>query len=410
MYLLGKYVYNINEADIKRLLENEVKESITLDYKRQLNIADDKEKNRLEFLYDITAMYNSDGGCIIYGIEEKKDDKGKNTGYPAALFYQEIENRDKLEQQIHDIIRSNTDPAIVNVAIVFIEVDGVLLIILGVSKTLGLPSMVTFNEVNKFYKRNSSGKYGVGTFELNQMFMQNQALTEKAHHFKTQRIMDVRKAHAIMPLERQHSYFLHVIPYSFLNGKVIDLVTINFDQLEDSTYPIGFNINTSGNTGYNTGYNLDGFFTYRNIRDSGLITSYNQFFRNGIIESYCSLFYSKVDNGSDLQFFHGTDMIRDTIFSIRKALNVLTAFAIEPPYLVYISLFDLRHVTLLGGHGNILVGKFSRDEVSLPALVIDQIPETNGEIHEKLKPLLNIIWQAAGVKESPSKDEVFGQR
>ena len=38
MYLLGKYVQDLTEDDIKRLIENEIRESKTLEYKKQLLI------------------------------------------------------------------------------------------------------------------------------------------------------------------------------------------------------------------------------------------------------------------------------------------------------------------------------------------------------------------------------------
>ena len=69
MYLLGKRVDNLTEQDILRLKTDEIEENKFIEYKRDLEFKPaDKKK---EFLFDITAMYNTEGGCIIFGVEEK---------------------------------------------------------------------------------------------------------------------------------------------------------------------------------------------------------------------------------------------------------------------------------------------------------------------------------------------------
>lgn len=69
MFLLGKSVEQLEIQDILRLVENQIPETKTLDYKKELKLQQGQDKK--EFLYDVTSMYNTDGGCLIYGIEEK---------------------------------------------------------------------------------------------------------------------------------------------------------------------------------------------------------------------------------------------------------------------------------------------------------------------------------------------------
>jgi predicted HTH transcriptional regulator len=54
--------------DIKRLKDNSVPESKTLEYKKDLTLKNDY--NKKEFLSDISAFANTSGGDIIYGIKE----------------------------------------------------------------------------------------------------------------------------------------------------------------------------------------------------------------------------------------------------------------------------------------------------------------------------------------------------
>lgn len=55
-------------ADLNNLINGKVQESLHLDYKSSPALS---MKNRDEIAKDISAMANSDGGLIIYGIEEK---------------------------------------------------------------------------------------------------------------------------------------------------------------------------------------------------------------------------------------------------------------------------------------------------------------------------------------------------
>jgi hypothetical protein len=79
MRLLDKLVSQINDEDILYLLNNEVTESKLLDYKLQI------PEDTKELCADITAFANTDGGVIVYGIEEKKEN-GKNI-LPSEELY-----------------------------------------------------------------------------------------------------------------------------------------------------------------------------------------------------------------------------------------------------------------------------------------------------------------------------------
>ncbi len=149
MYLLGIRANEIQEDDIIRLIENKIQESKILDYKKELKLSKDNDKK--EFLYDISAMHNTDGGCIIYGIEEEKDDKGQNTGRPLKISGIELENSDKTFQQIEDIVKNSTEPNISQLILNELKVKEKTVLIIGIPKGLNLPVMITYNKTNKFY-------------------------------------------------------------------------------------------------------------------------------------------------------------------------------------------------------------------------------------------------------------------
>ena len=58
------------QADIQSLIDNNVEESIHLDFKAAAAL-DKSEKKKDEIAKDVSSFANSDGGVIVYGISEK---------------------------------------------------------------------------------------------------------------------------------------------------------------------------------------------------------------------------------------------------------------------------------------------------------------------------------------------------
>jgi predicted HTH transcriptional regulator len=69
MLFRGKKIAEYSSIDTV-LNRKKVQESRILDYKRECKLALEQDKS--EFIYDVCSFYNSEGGCIIYGLEEEK--------------------------------------------------------------------------------------------------------------------------------------------------------------------------------------------------------------------------------------------------------------------------------------------------------------------------------------------------
>lgn len=388
MYILGKRADQLNADDIKRLVQNQVQETKSLDYKRELKLGQDKE--RKEFLFDITSMFNTEGGCLIFGIEERKDNKGQNTGTPESIPGIQIDNYDKLSQQIEDIIKGNTEPSITNITLNHLTVEGQSVLVIGISKGIGLPAMVTFNETNKFYRRRNSGKYAVDVYELNQMFMQNQVFKESAEKFRNQRIDKVRNLKVFPTLDNAVSFFIQIIPFSFLNERTLDFTNANNMGLTLKMSPMY-------TSGWDSMFNLDGFATFTSSLDRQKIDGYDQIFRNGIYEAYTSRIFHQVDKGGKkVNNLYGDDFIPETLEKINNGLSVLKQFQIEPPFMICMSIHNVFGGTITGSRG--YPKPFMTEDIVLPPIVI-QTYEI--DLYEQLKPIYDILWQSVGFSSSP---------
>ena len=70
MLINGKQFSDIGESDLQSLIEDQVPEGKNIEYKSKLPNKSDRDKK--EFLADISSFSNSSGGYVFFGITEKK--------------------------------------------------------------------------------------------------------------------------------------------------------------------------------------------------------------------------------------------------------------------------------------------------------------------------------------------------
>src|SRR3954468_18657087 len=76
--MLNKSIDSITEADLQSLVTEGRREDTQLEFK--LTVPGNSDDEKKEFLKDVSAMANAQGGDIIYGIREDKsnaEDEGK---------------------------------------------------------------------------------------------------------------------------------------------------------------------------------------------------------------------------------------------------------------------------------------------------------------------------------------------
>jgi hypothetical protein len=409
MYLLGKPLNQVNAKDILELIENEVPENATLEYKRDLLLDGDKTKAREEFLCDLTAMANAAGGCIIFGIEEKRDEKNHNTGIPGRLF-KSAQNFDTLQQSIHQAILHGTNPPVTSIQVHQLEVEGTPVLIIGVPKRLGLPSMVTFNDNRKIYRRNSSGKYVPDVYELEQIFLNHSTARQAAENFRQLRIDEVLKSKPSPVLLKEGSCFIHAVPMSHRQPHPLPIAEVaNLDR-DKITCPLF--IHTRMNRPHKKAdfeFNSEGFISSSTTGPSDFIYAYNQYFRNGIIEFYTTEFTVKkgFSNQVSENWLLGSALANGVCKAVDQATTAWRQFDIYPEFLILVSLRIPFDKTALGGINNIREGEFKKNVIDLPAIAFSGREFTIGQTYETFKPNLDILWQTAGRPAAPTVDQFF---
>ncbi|SEI96069.1 Putative DNA-binding domain-containing protein [Sphingobium sp. AP50] len=149
--MLEQPIDTIDEASLFRLIDNQVAEGRDLDFKRDLPGGNDEETR--EFLADVTAMANAQGGHIIYGIEE-------DAGLAVRLPGLEVADPDAQILRLEGKLQTGVDPRLIGVQTHWVQLaNGRGAMIMRIPGSLSAPHRVTYKGSSRFWGRNSRGKY-----------------------------------------------------------------------------------------------------------------------------------------------------------------------------------------------------------------------------------------------------------
>ncbi|GFZ93743.1 hypothetical protein GCM10008018_45170 [Paenibacillus marchantiophytorum] len=381
MRLNGKRIADLTAEDIGQLVFNKVPESITLEYKAE-GPALSSDGDKKEFLGDLSAMANTNGGLLIFGIKEAKED-GKNAGYPEEITGIKDPrngnpvNVEQLKQVLDSVIRDNLAPRLSGIEYAPIQYEDRLVFIIGVPRSLQSPHMITFKSDTKFYKRTNSGKYQMDVREIREAMLRTSRWKESAEQFREVRI-NAKHRIDTGPIYGG-TVLLHVIPLG--DRETIDLKGKRREVLE--LFP---EIVTNRDT---VTFNLDGLKKHSTSAEE----YYYQIYRNGGMESCEIICHDKDADGSwQVQLPEITN-------TALKHLHHYMEFAknqnITAPFVVFLSVIRMGKAYVRVSH----IGKqhFSQGEdmILFPGVVID---EDNANLPAIMQSTFDILYQACGLE------------
>jgi len=157
--MISKLLEQIKLLDLHALIDNEVQEGRTIEYKREFPSGQNKDK--VHFLRAVTSMANSGGGDVIYGIEAEN-------GVPVAVCGISLSTTpDEAQLRLENMLRESVQPRLQSVGFHWVGVDsGKTVLVLRVRNSWNGPHRVTLESHNHFYGRNSAGAYSMDVSEL----------------------------------------------------------------------------------------------------------------------------------------------------------------------------------------------------------------------------------------------------
>lgn len=385
--MIHKPLADITKADIDELVSSETQESKTLEFKEKIGGWGDDAKK--EFLADVSALANSDGGDLIFGIKERRID-GKPSGEPEEACGVEGDVGAEVTR-IVSTIRDGIEPHIPSVEVK--EIPGFRLgsvIVIRIGKSWASPHMVTFKSRMLFWSRSSVGKFPMDIGGIRSAFTSSEVAAKRVETFVIERTSKILSGEAPVQLPSKATVLLHLIPIGTfqdsgrikpkgLTGRTLELAPLHSDF------------------GLSTRINLDGFLTYAVERSSATHPSYAQFFRNGIIESIGTEYLNEREGKKYIPFLY---LEKELLDATTRYLAFYRTEGIPPPV-------ELR-LTLLGAKGFEMYpdrmfmrnsSPIDRDTLNLPGILIDDLTQPSDTI---LRPVLDSLWNACGYGECPN--------
>ena len=210
--------------------------------------------------------------------------------------------------------------------------------------------------------------------------------------YRAKRIMKIKKGETPKPLDNNDELsktVFHLVPIKAFDPSMIFNLSGLHKNL-NSLKPIFSSV-------WNGQYNSDGFLTYAHsvTNTSGFVGSYVQFFHNGIIEA------------ADLRllldgYIKGPVFKQDLVEALFRFLSCQRKVGVEPPLYAMLSFIKVKGFQLATGQDSFESHKIEKEDLLFPEV---QIYDFNSDPGDILKPIFDMVWNAAGLPESSLQDE-----
>jgi len=178
----GKPLNEVGQGDLETLVQQEVRERQTVEFKRDAYARNDEGTR--EMLRDISAMANAYGGDILLGVETVGD------GVASALVG--VPNGELEAQRIISSCLSNIEERIGGLALWPVPIsNGNHVIVIRMPQSLRAPHMVTFKGLNQFWIRHDRQKSRMSVHEIREACLRVEMLTTRVTEFLEKRLFGV---------------------------------------------------------------------------------------------------------------------------------------------------------------------------------------------------------------------------
>ncbi|MHB9130414.1 MAG: AlbA family DNA-binding domain-containing protein [Armatimonadota bacterium] len=375
----------ITFAYIQELVDNQVAEGRTLDYKQAILPERPAEKDRVKFLRDVAAFANTAGGDILFGIAE-----GSKSGIPAQPTGIGLIDVDAEIRRLESIVRDNIEPRIPRIqfkAIAGPENGPILL--MHIPKSWIGPHMITHGERenNRFYARGGTANHPMDIGEIRTAFSLSENISERLRRFRADRIATILSDESPSPLKPGPKIILHLVPLNALVATATLDVTEHIEQHVKLLQPL----RGSGQTRYN----FDGYIMYR---DEGyvLIT------RSGVIEAVDTeiIGYAWEENGR--RYMDGKAIEGTIVNAVTRFASAQQAMAIDPPIVAMLTLLGVQGYGIVRKYDDIFYGGMHYPIEKNDLLFTEEyIEEYTTDYTPILQSIFNTLWRAAGWRNSP---------
>lgn len=363
------------EDDVRALVATRTAEGTYLEFKRELPRPD--AGGRHEFLADVSALANSSGGDLIFGIDE--DGEGRATAVVAQPG-----NADEEARRLQDVLLNGIEPRVPGLQVQAVTVAGGFVVVVRAPQSWAGPHRVKSNQ--HFFTRENGRKRQLDVPEVRGLFLRSENQAQRVRDFRTERLgklVSGEGPHRLMPGALLVGHF---VPTQAALGTV---------QVDPIPYMQQRALPVLSTTVPPSRINADGALAVRNPRPEGT-HGYSQLFRNGYFETVKVYPY-----GDDARVGLGSLAYEEQFIEVLRLLRAeYVHLGIGTEMTCMVSLLDADHVELGFDRNRYMLddhqGLFDRKTLVLPDVLLpaDLSPE------QALKPVFDLVWQSAGMERS----------
>jgi len=355
-------------------------ESQTLEFKAILPPGNPESKQ--EFLKDVSAMANSEGGTIVYGVSEQ-------AGQASNVLPIVGEIADAVKRRLGQMAQSGIEPRIPRLDFHVLEVpNGGFVLAVVVARSFVGPHRVSSN--NTFYLRSASHIAQFSYSQLRDAFTLRSHAEDRMRQWRATRLALIKGGRTPRPLLRESRYVIHVQPLASFAGDI----AVDVTMLENQGGKLLFGRLSS----YGTYFNLDGLVaaSYFSEKEDN---KYVQLFRNGALETAGFIGLTMDDRKIIPADFIASEL--------RSALDVqlttLISLGISGPVAIAVTWLSVQNYSL--GISNHHMPATDRDDLELPEIVAESIVQLSQDVDVIAKPILDTLWQCFGQATCPLYDK-----
>lgn len=374
------------QADLELMISAGVQEGQRLDYKQEYPTQwNDKAKHSLAA--DAVAFANSNGGIIVFGMEQ-----GSNAE-ALKINPQSILSVDDERLKLHSFLSDLVEPSLpgVETYAVPVHVDGVdgHVILIRIPQSWVVPHRSKMG--NNFFIRDGLKNQPIAVPEIRSLFLNSESRTQKLQNFRTERLSKILVGDTPFKLIDGAVLVVHVVPIQAVLGQIApDIVQYNGLRR-------GIPIIATSSCAATHKINLDGAVGARPLT-SGATHGYSLIFRNGLIES---TWVQTTNNPKGIPALPGGLFEGYLKNFVEAAMKEVNHWNVSCEVLVMVSLLRANGMRLAysGTFSGDESGLFDRDVLVFPEF---EVLSEAGDYMSQMCPMMDVIWQSAGFEKSPN--------
>lgn len=381
----GRLLRDIQEADVRRIVEAELEEHLQLEYKSALY--DDTDRGKREFLLDTCMFANAAGGIILIGIPERRDGEGQPTGVPdpEGVLGLDVPNPGAVLSAYDARVMEAIEERLPLESVSIDTSEGRRVLAVRVPNSPRKPHSVRHQGHTYFPARRERQRYHLTVREIKELVMKTASHLEQAEQRLHSCFMGVPRSGTTPYL------MIGMIPV-FFEDFLVDLKDLNLREAISS-----FSRTAAGNYGQAL-YTFDGL-QRRDDRFEYTV----RFGHNGLLRSSFQLPLIPPRPGEENQHVFGLTAVDLLLRNfVMRAAAVYEAAGVNGPYLLGMMLRTQQ--PLRGAHndltglGAVYTAPNAPGDYGFPYVQLDNL----SEIDRAIRPLCDQSHQMFGQEGSPS--------